>query len=129
MRPYLLDTTALIDYSKQYEPVRGRVQALLDSDSEIGVCGINVAEFFAGVPPARRHDWDDFFASLTYWEITMDAAVRAGGYRHVFARVGVAISLPDALTAAVAAGVRATIVTRNVRHFPMDDVTVLDIGA
>ena len=51
MTRYLLDTDALISYSKGRQPAVSRITQLIDQGDELGVCAVNVAEFFAGLAP------------------------------------------------------------------------------
>jgi predicted nucleic acid-binding protein len=78
MARYLLDTSAIIDLSKQYEPAYSLIPGLHESGDELGVCAINVAEFYAGLEGRELPDWDEFFAALTYWATSRAAAVQAG---------------------------------------------------
>ena len=52
MARYLLDTTVLIDFSKDAEPATSWVLAHVDAGDELGISPINVAEFFAGLNPS-----------------------------------------------------------------------------
>ena len=52
-------------------------------------------------------------------------ARRAGAYRDAFHST-IRLTLPDALIAATAREYGATPVTRNVQHYPMTDVTVIE---
>jgi predicted nucleic acid-binding protein len=124
---YLLDTSVLVDFSKGREPSSTRVRRLIAEHNIVGTCAVNVAEFYAGLAPGRRPEWDEFVQALRYWHISREAAVRAGQDRYRHARQGTAISLPDALVAAVAREHGAVVVTENPRHFPMPDVQVLSL--
>ena len=123
MTLYLLDTTVLIDLSKNIASVRSQLRALFVAGDEFGVCAINVAEFFAGLAPEERPRWERFIRDLRYWDITPEAAMRAGSDRYFFARQGRTISTQDSLVAAVAVTVGATILTSNVKEFPLPEVT------
>jgi predicted nucleic acid-binding protein len=126
MTRFLLDTTALIDFSKRREPTRSRILSMIRAGDELGVCAINVAEFYTGVIPAtERPALDQFIRSLAYWEITFGAAVRAGRYRYDFLRAGQTLSTSDVLVAAVARERYATLVTSNQKRYPMTDITLL----
>lgn len=125
MARYLLDTNVLISLSKQREPAYSWMFAREGSLDELGVCDIVVAGFFTGLPPSGRSAWEPFFNAMSFWETSFDAAKRAGVYRHEAARRGQAISTSDGLIAAVSVEVRATIVTTNIRHFPMPDIVLL----
>lgn len=59
--------------------------------------------------------------------LVVDGAVarRAGSYRSAF-RSTTRLALPDALIAATAREHDATLVTRNVRHYPMTDLAVVE---
>ena len=127
MARYLLDTDVVISFSKQREPAYSWLLGRVRSSDDLGVCDIVVAEFFAGLPPADRSGWESFFDAMFFWETSPEAARRAGRYRYQFARQGLAIATSDALIAAVAVDVQATLVTGNVRHYPMPDVTLLPL--
>ena len=119
---YLLDTSALIDFSKGWEPARSNILALLEGQEAVGVCGVNIAEFTAGLLSEERAAWEQFFATLTYWDITRADAIPAGVWLHDYAKSGTTLSTTDTLIAAVAARVKATIVTDNTWHYPMPEV-------
>jgi predicted nucleic acid-binding protein len=124
MATYLLDTDTLIDYSKGREPVCSRIQKLIKAGDRIGVCAINVAEFFAGLPPVNRPVWNEFFASLVYWEITQESARIAGIYCYELARSGTTLTTTDALIAAVALQENATLLTSNLKHYPIPGLSI-----
>jgi hypothetical protein len=44
---YLIDRTALIDISKEIEPISSQIREWLAGPDEVGTCGVVVAEFFA----------------------------------------------------------------------------------
>jgi hypothetical protein len=124
---YLLDTDVLISFSKQREPAYSWVLARTRSNDDLGICDIVVTEFFAGLPPRDRPTWERFFRALSFWETSFEAAQQAGLYRYRYARQGQAIASSAALIAAISVEVQTTIVTGNVRHFPMPDVTLLTL--
>lgn len=102
---YLLDTTVLVDVSREREPTASWTRALLRGPNIVGVSAVNVAELFAGLRPSERDRWASFVAELRYWEITPTVAIRAGIFRHDYARRGRIILIPDALIAATAEAV------------------------
>ena len=127
MARYLLDTNVLISFSKQREPAYSWVLARSHSVDDIGICGIVVTEFFAGLSPGKWPTWERFFGDLYYWETSFEVAQLAGRFRYHFARQGQTITSSDALIAAVSVDVQAIIVTGNVRHFPMPDIDLLPL--
>lgn len=127
MSRYLLDTTALIDFSKGREPALSRIVQMIEQGDELGVCAVNIAEFYAGIPLEKYPIWEEFFASLYYWEITREEAQLAGYFRHHFASLGISLSTTDTLIAAVARERKAIIVTDNLKDYPMDGVRLLTL--
>jgi predicted nucleic acid-binding protein len=72
--------------------------------------------------------WDVFFSTLLYWDISLSAAKRAGAWRYQFARRGTPLSVSDTLVGAVALEQGATIVTNNVKDYPMGGLHLLSFG-
>ena len=126
---YLLDTTVLVDISREREPAATWSRALLRSAHVVDVSTVSVAEFFAGLRPEARSTWETFFGDLERWEVTTAVAIRAGSLRYDFARKGRTILIPDAIIAATAIAVGAVLVTSNVKHFPFPDLVLMEPGA
>lgn len=120
MARYLLDTDALIDFSKGAEPTASFVVRLIRGEDDVGLCPINVAEFLAGIAPEHVARWLEFIDAMSFWPISQTAAIQAAAWSYQFARRGVQLSISDTLVAAVVKEQAATIVTRNVRDYPMD---------
>jgi predicted nucleic acid-binding protein len=122
---YLLDTDTLIDFSKKIEPVASRVISLLGTEHDVGICPVQLTEFFTAVSPSERPQWVAFLQTLLFWRITRASAINAGIERYEFARRRVQLSTADCLTASVARAQRAVVVTSNLRHFPQSDILVI----
>ncbi len=129
MERYLLDTTVLIDFSKRREPIVASVFSLIAAGYDLGLCAITVTEFVTGLSPARRPYWSESIETLSYWDITKAAALHAAKYRYTFARQGRTLTTADALIAAVAWEQNATLLTANLRHFPMSDIRVQSLSS
>jgi len=123
---YLLDTTTLIDWSKNIEPVSSRLEQLLPSEN-VAVCPVVLTEFCSGLAPEDRSEWDDLLATLDFWDHSESASRQAGRFRYDAARRGAAIGVADALIAATAIEHDATILTDNVRDYPMPGIRVLSL--
>lgn len=123
----MLDTDALIDFSKGKEPATSLLLSWIDGNDTVAVCPVSVAEFFAGLPPKETPRWIRFFSTLTYWDISPRAAMRAGQDRYAYARSGRTVTTTDALLAAVAMEHGATLVTGNVKDFPMEELSLLSL--
>lgn len=129
MGKFLLDTTVLIDFAKGREPAKSRILEMLESGEEVGVCAINVAEFFTGLPVEKRKEWEEFFDTLSFWDITKEAAFQAGCFRYDFQKKGKPLTTTDTLVAALAKQEDAVIVTNNVKDYPMKEITLLQIDS
>lgn len=126
MNIYLLDTDALIDLSKKREPVQSRIIQILKSNDIVGICPINIAEFYTGLSE-NDYEWEEFFTTLTYWPISIETAIQAGRYRHHFLHKAQTLSITDSLVAAVAKENGATIITTNFKDYPMKDIELLSL--
>ena len=130
MSRYLLDTTALIDLSKGREPAVSTIRDWIAAGDELSVCAIQVAEFYRGIGPADRENWDAFFSTLTYLDISRQAARQAGIVRYEFDRRGLPLQLTDTLIAPAALEEGVTLVTNNVRHYEsIEGVRLLRLSA
>jgi predicted nucleic acid-binding protein len=125
---FLVDTTVLIDASRHREPALSWLQDAIQRPDEVGVCAVIVAEFFAGLRPDERSRWETFIDALTYWDTTRDMAQQAGIYRYHYARRGRVINTADAVIAVTAVSVGATLVTDNVKDFPMPGLELVQPG-
>lgn len=125
MNRYILDTDTLIDFSKGREPVVSLISKWITNDDILGICPINIAEFYAGLPASSRKEWGEFFSRLMYWEISADAARSAGILRNEYKKRGITITTTDALVAAVGREQHATVVTSNTKDYPTSGVKLL----
>lgn len=126
---FVLDSTVLIDADRRREPALSWFRRALRRPDEVGVSTITLAEFFAGLHPPQRDDWRMLLADLTHWDVTREIAIQAGVIRYDFARRGRTIFTPDALIAATALMMGATLVTANVRDFPMPEIRIIRLDA
>jgi len=121
---FLLDTTALIDF------FRGRAEtaALLDrlrDKAPLALCPITAAEVYAGAKEKELPQVDAFLSVLAFYPITVEASRRASRWRFSHAQKGITLNLSDALIAAVAVENGLALVTRNGRHYPMDELLIV----
>ena len=127
MTAYLLDTTALIDFSKRRDPAFSQIRSWIRAGDTLGACAITIGEFYAGLSQEDALDWEEFVTALVYWPISPRAAMTAGQDRYRFARQGIAITITDAFVAAVAREHGAIVVTANVKDYPMGDIELFPL--
>jgi predicted nucleic acid-binding protein len=127
MALYLLDSDAVIDYLNRFPPTLLLLRSLNDGGETLCTCDVVLAEVYAGLQPAGEKPASEFLPTLRFLTSSAVAAEQAGRWRYAFNRQGRPLPLTDALIAATALTHRATIVTGNVRDFPMPEVGVLQL--
>lgn len=127
MALYLLDSNAVIDYFLGIPASVAMVDALYDEGHFLCVCDVVVAEVFSGLNPRDRERSQRFIERCRFLETDLEAAVLAGEWRYAYSREGISLTTTDVLIAATAYFHRATLVTANLRHFTMPEVTVLPL--
>lgn len=122
MASYLLDTNILIDVINGRQDAEALMRGLAKEEESLGCCAINIAEVYAGLRPQHQQRAEKLFSILTYYDITEETARKAGTLKYAWARKGVTLSLPDVIIAAVAIAENLTVITHNVKHFPMPEL-------
>ena len=128
MTDHLLDANALIDYFRRIGSTLNLLEGLETHGHRLVICAIGLAELYSGFSLQQRIAADPVVGRWFYYETTPAIAKEAGRYRYEFARIGTTLSAADSLIAAVAIANDATLITNNVRHFPMDGVRLLQHG-
>lgn len=123
---YLLDTTLLIDHASGYEPAMTLLHRLYEEGGELFTCDVVVCEALSGGSDEQRDVIGRLLSPLDFVATDPDAARSAGQARLERRRDGGRLGLGDALIAAVARGLDATIVTRNRPDFVRQGASVLE---
>lgn len=119
---YLLDTNIIIDAINRR---RGRdlfINDVLPRNDSLACCAINLIEVYSGLRPHESERTRKFFDRLECYPITHSIGIQAGMIRNDYQRRGITLSLPDATIAAVALAHDLTLVTDNVKDFPMPEL-------
>jgi predicted nucleic acid-binding protein len=124
---YLLDTNALVDWVGRVPSVRQLMRDLGFAGHTLAVCCVAVGEFYSGIAAGHRAKVDRFIDALEYWDIDLDAARFAGHYRYTYARQGIQLAVPDMLLAGLTVSRDATLITANVKDFPMPEIKLLPL--
>lgn len=127
MTLHLLDSDAVIDFLKGIQSTTVFIQALPNHGHIACSCDIVISEVYAGLAPHEGAAAQQFLSTLYFLPTTEAAAQQSGIWRYAFARRGVTLSTTDTLIAAVAAEHGASIVTGNVRDYPMTGITVIPL--
>jgi predicted nucleic acid-binding protein len=121
---YLLDTSVIIDALNNK---RGRRDFLLDLVKQgnlLACCPVNVTEVYAGLRPKEETATEEFLKSLEYYHITWPVARLAGLLKRDYSRKGTTLTVADTTIAAVAMAHELTLMTDNVKDFPMKELTL-----
>jgi predicted nucleic acid-binding protein len=127
MARYLLDSDAVIDYANKIQPSVQLIRGLSLTGNTLCVCSTVVAEAFSGFRSDMDQLAEAFVMSCEFLTTSADAAVQAGRWRFFYARQGIRLATTDTLIAATALEHHTTLVTANVRHYPMPELSLLPL--
>ena len=124
MATFLLDTSVIIDALNNKRERPALLSGLLQAGHLLACSAINVTEVHAGLRPKEQMATERFLASLLYYPITLPAARLAGELKREHGRKGKTLNLGDVIIAAVALHHQLTLLTDNVKDFPMADLSL-----
>jgi len=124
MSTFLLDTSVIIDALNNKRDRAALLLGLVESGHLLDCCPINITEVYAGMRPNEAVATGEFLASLRYIPIEPEAARLAGELKREHARKGITLNLGDAIIAAAAIHNELTLLTDNIRDFPMKGLSV-----
>lgn len=124
MATFLLDSSVIIDVLNNKRDRPALLLKLLRDGNVLGCCPINVTEIYAGLRPKEEAATQEFLASLQYYPITYPAARLAGELKRDQRQKGTTLNLGDVMIAAVAIHDQLTLLTDNVKDFPMDSLSL-----
>jgi predicted nucleic acid-binding protein len=121
---YLLDTTFVIDHLRGDPIAQNRLAQIAERGDEPFVCDVVACEAWTGAHDDRDRDLMGLLRFVEFVQAGPEQARRAGRWRADARRRGWTLSAPDALIAASAEALDATVLTRNVRDFALTPVPV-----
>ena len=119
----LVDTDVLIDHFHGVTAATEYVSSALLEDGELFISIISIAEILTGIRQGEEDDTEALLALFSIVEADEAIARLAGKYLNEFQKSH-ALDLGDALIAASAKVLDAELVTRNARHYPMQDLAL-----
>ena len=122
---YLLDTTLIVDHVNGHEPAMRLLHRLYEEGAELFTCDVVVCEALSGGDDQQRRVIWRLLQVLDFVATDPTAARAAGAARLERHRSGGKLGLGDALIAAIARGLDATVVTRNRPEFARQGMAVL----
>ena len=122
---YLLDTTVLLDFANGRDGALDLLDRLFDQGETLFTCDVITCEALSGGGEVERRVIRGVLDALEYVALAPDGARWAGDARRSGRSAPGARSLADALIAATAWSLDATLVTRNPRDFERQGIRVL----
>jgi hypothetical protein len=122
MPPFLLDTNIIVDLLRRKPDTRLLIERLLDQGQPLAACPITITEVYAGMRPHEKKATRELMRSLVFLPVTSEIAEHAGHLKARYARRGKALSVQDATIAAVSIAYGCTLVTENLKDFPMPEL-------
>ena len=124
MAAFLVDTSVLIDALNGKRDRSEGLRDLVRQGHMLASCAVTVAEVYAGMHPSEAKATDALLSHLQYYETSTEVARIAGRFKYDWQRKGHALSLADVLIAATALYYGLTLITDNVKHFPMPELSM-----
>jgi hypothetical protein len=118
---YLLDTDVIIEWLRGDASVLAWVKAHDAAGDFLALTPVSLAEVYAGLRPREEFIIGDLLKVLHCVEIDERAGRKAGHYRQRFG-TSHGVEIADALIGGAAHVHGLTLVSRNLRHYPMRDV-------
>jgi predicted nucleic acid-binding protein len=128
MTPILLDTNIIVDVLRRRKDARLELENLLSHGSPLASCSITITEVYAGMRPHEEKSTRAFMKSLVFLPVTEQIAEHAGHLKAHYAKRGKILSLQDVTIAAVSIAYGCTLVTENVRDFPMPELQLYPLS-
>ena len=124
MATYLLDTSVIIDTINGKRNRQQLLTELLQQGHLLACCPINVTEVYGGLRPAEESRTQEFLESLKYYSISWQIARLAGLVKRDYSKKGITLATTDVTIAAVALYHQLTLMTDNLKHYPMKELSL-----
>lgn len=122
MATLLLDTSVIIDTINGKRNRGELLKELLHQGHLLACCPINVTEVYAGLRAHEETRTLNLLESLQYYPIAWPVARLAGELKRDYSRKGITLATTDATIAAVALYHELTLITDNLKHYPMKEL-------
>ena len=120
----IIDSDIVIDHFHGHQQAFDFFAQQLASGEMLAISAITVTEITAGMRQGEEAKTQQLLKLFLVLDVVEAIALKAGSYLHEFRR-GKGLEIADALIAATAWHHKTDLVTRNVRHYPMTDISVV----
>ena len=118
---YLIDTDVLIWVLRGNKKYVDYLQNLKNI-GPLSISTITIAEIYKNIFPAEMVKTEKLIQEIQTWDVTGSIAKQGGLYWQQFSKELKNLNLTDCLIAGTAHVNSLTLVTLNVKHFPMQDI-------
>lgn len=127
-RGFLVDTNILIDVIRGKHNRQSLLEGLVAGGGSLACSVITVAELYSRMRPHEKAATEGLLDSMEVLEIDHQIAREGGMLRNEGAMRGVTLDVPDTLIAATAITRGLTLVTTNVKDFPMPGLRLFPVS-
>ena len=124
MVTYLLDTSVIIDALNDKKTRRQLLRDLIRQGNALACCPINITEIYAGLRPKEEQSTASFLRTLQLYPMTWPVAEMAGLLKRDYGKKGQTLNLGDVIIAATALHNNLTLITDNIKDFPMQNLSL-----
>ncbi len=122
---YLIDTDVLIWVLRGNKKYADFLLDLKDKGL-MSISTITIAEIYKNIYPSEIVKTENILQEFERWDVTPPVAKQAGLYWQQYSKQLKNLSLTDCLIAGTAHINNLTLVSINIKHFPMKDIQVLN---
>mgnify|MGYP001600401516 FL=1 len=120
----LIDSDVLIDHLRKQKNALDFLSIEVEKGSLLFTSVINKVEILAGMRKGEEENVKSFFEIIIPIDVDVAIADRAGEYLRRFSKSH-ALNIGDAIIAATSMEMGLTLVTRNLKHYPMKDIEIV----
>lgn len=123
---YLLDTDIVIWVLRGNQVYIDLLKKLKDN-ALLSISSVTVAEIYQNIFPAEIIKTEALLTELQILEVTTSIAKQAGLYWQQYNRQAKNLSITDCMIAATAHTHDLTLISLNLKHYPMKDIEVYNV--
>ncbi len=120
---FILDSDVIIWHLRGHEPTEELLREL-EPEQPLGCSVISTFEVWSGVRPEDEESTRRFLSVLYEIPVDGNVALKAAEYWREFRKRGTTLGQADALIAATAHMLKLVLVTYDINHYPMKDITL-----
>jgi len=124
MSIYLPDTSVIIDTLNNKRRRGELLTGLAEQGHLLACCSVNVTEVYAGMRQDEQASTAELLESLQFYPVTFPIARLAGILKRDYGRKRITLAVGDVTVAAVALYHHLTLITDNVKHYPMQGLSL-----